>query len=117
MNRSKYIQFAVTFLLVLGFAAPAMAKGAPKGDLNAPLGAVKWGDSRQDVVKKVKEQLLDAMRKDDKLKGNRVALQREHTRVLNQVDEFDASYRSSTPRVATMSASSPRSSAARTASR
>jgi len=92
MNRSKYIQFAVTFLLVLGFAAPAMAKGAPKGDLNAPLGAVKWGDSRQDVVKKVKEQLLDAMRKDDKLKGNRVALQREHTRVLNQVDEFDASY-------------------------
>lgn len=92
MNRSQYIRFAVTFLLVLAFAAPAMAKGAPKGDLNAPLGQVKWGDSRKEVVNKVKEQLLDAMRKDEKLKGNRVALQREHARILSKVDEFDASY-------------------------
>src|SRR5690554_8046190 len=90
MNRSKYIQFALTFFLVLGFALPAMAKD--EGNLNAPLGTVKWGDSRKDVVKKVKEQLLEAMRTDNKFKGNRVLLQREHTRILNKVDEFSASY-------------------------
>lgn len=90
MKLSKYIQFTLTFFFVLGFAFPAMAKDGE--NLNAPLGEVKWGDSRQAVTKKVKEQLLEAMRKDNKFKGNRAGLQREHSRVLSKVDDFNASY-------------------------
>lgn len=91
MNRFKYIYAPLSLFLVICFVAPAMA-AEKSGNLRAPLGEIRWGDSRQKVVAKVKTQLMDRMRKDDKFKGNRVLLQREHSRLLNKVEKFEASY-------------------------
>jgi hypothetical protein len=87
-HRSKFV-FPFVCLLALCFASPAMAGG---DDLTAPLGEIDWGDSRAEVAKKVKAQMLEKLRQREDLKGNRVLLHREHARVLAQIDEFKESY-------------------------
>lgn len=89
INRSQLV-FSLVVALTLAFCAPAMAGG--KDDLASPLGDIKWGDKRDDVVEKVKEQMLDRLRKRDDLKHDRVLMQREHQKVMNQVDRFKKSY-------------------------
>lgn len=80
----------LALVLMLGFSASAMAAGNEA--LRAPLGEIKWGDSRDQVAEKVKSQMLDKLRQRKDLKNDRVLLQREHTRVVDQANEFKNSY-------------------------
>ncbi len=79
--------FAV-FLLAFAVAMPAaMAKkkASEKSDTLAEvLGDIKWGDSKETVLEKLEDQMMDAARKDPKLKRDRILLQKEMQRIKSK---------------------------------
>lgn len=86
---------SIIFLLALCLVLPGMATTAfaqSDEDLSAPLGKISWGDSKKQVVDKVRDQLLDSLRNRKDLKGDRVRMHREHQRVQDKVKEFEESY-------------------------
>lgn len=87
---SRLVSGLVVVLSVLCFALPAFA-GANDG-LAAPLGNIEWGDKREKVVEKVRQQMLDGLRKRDDLKHDRVLMQRERRRLLDEIARFKKSY-------------------------
>lgn len=78
------------FALATLFAAPAMADGGQ--DLSDVLGGIKWGDTRSEVLDKLKDQGMKDLRKDPKLKRDRVLLQRERKRLMDRMGTAEKSY-------------------------
>ncbi len=91
MSKRSQCLFPLVVSLVMLFCVPAFARHKSHG-LSSPLGTIKWGDSRSDVVAKVKKQLLHKLLERDDLKGDPVRMQRAHKRVLSDVDRFKKSY-------------------------
>lgn len=77
------------FILCLLLAAPALAA---KNDLSSPLGEIEWGDGKKEVVKKVKKQMLSKLRERDELRRDRVLMQRERKRIVDDVARLEKSY-------------------------
>ncbi|QDG54363.1 hypothetical protein FIV42_27535 [Persicimonas caeni] len=89
-NTSRLVSGLVVVLSLFCFALPAFA--GSKDGLSAPLGDIKWGDKKAKVVEKVKQQMLQKLRERDDLKNDRVLMQRERRRVLDEIDRFEKSY-------------------------
>ncbi len=81
----------LVFALAMMLSVPVMAaKGGH--DLSDVLGDIKWGDSRTEVLKKLKSQGMQELRKDPKLRRDRVLLQRERKRLMDRIGRAEKSY-------------------------
>lgn len=97
MQLRKYfkVTFFVMGLLILGLSTPALAKKKAKSkhQLKDTLGKIEWGDSRVTVLKKLKASMFEKIKKDPKLKKDRLKMQVAHKGVL---DKYAAIERSKT---------------------
>lgn len=87
--RFLLILLSVSFMVGL-LAAPAFAEEENK--LAAPLGDIEWGDDKDEVLDKLKKQMLDRLRKRDDLRRDRVRLQKERKKVLDKHRTIKDSY-------------------------
>ncbi|TXD37545.1 hypothetical protein FRC98_07585 [Lujinxingia vulgaris] len=77
----------LTFVL-LAFSSQATAEEGIAG----MLGAIEWGDSRDEVVEKLREQMIQEVRDDESLRGDRVAMQRARQRALDRARAVEDSH-------------------------
>ncbi len=88
--------FVMAIMMVGLMSTTAMAekKSKKKGEarIDAVLGDLKWGDSKKKVLDYIKDQRLDALKKDKKLKKDRVRMQAERKRVLEWHSKVEDSY-------------------------
>ncbi len=89
MLKSTHLTTFATLLLALFVSVPAFAG---EGGLAAPLGEIEWGDSKDEVLDKIKDQMLDELRKRDDLRRDRVAMQRARKRVIDKHRDVAESY-------------------------
>ncbi len=96
VKRLGQIFVTVTLLMSLSAStALAKKKKSSKKDgtrIDAVLGDLKWGDSKKKVLDYIKDQRLDALKKDKKLKKDRVRMQAERKRVLQWHEDVEKSY-------------------------
>ena len=78
--------------LSLGLAVPAAEAGKSGKDLNHVLGEIEWGDSKDQVLKKLKAKMLKKLRQRKDLRHDRVKMQRAHRRLNDEFEEIKASY-------------------------
>lgn len=80
--------------LMFGLTSVASAKGDTKKDrgLAKILGDIEWGDSKAEVLEKIKQQKLDTLRDNEKLRKDRVKMQRARKRVLDWHESVQESY-------------------------
>ena len=94
--RSKFFWMLSILIAVSLLSAPAFArskkKKADKPELSDVLGDIKWGDSKDEVLKKMKSSM---MKKIKQKKGSRdmVALQRKRKAVMNRHKVAEKSYK------------------------
>ncbi|RAL23493.1 hypothetical protein DL240_04850 [Lujinxingia litoralis] len=84
----KFNFLAILALFMLAISAPASAEDG----IAAMLGDIEWGDSRQDVVEKLRTQMLAELRNDERLRNDRVAMQRERQRALDRARAVEDSH-------------------------
>lgn len=89
MLKSTHLTTIVIVLIAVFISAPAFAED---GGLAAPLGEIGWGDSKDEVLSKIKDQMLDELRERDDLRRDRVAMQRARKRVLDKHEEVAETY-------------------------
>lgn len=89
-TRHIFAALAIGLVLTL-LAGTAVAKGQD-GGLAKPLGEIKWGDDKGEVIKKLKDEKLAELRERDDLKRDRVLMQREKKRVMDQMDDVEESF-------------------------
>ncbi|MFW5967705.1 MAG: hypothetical protein ACOCV2_09320 [Persicimonas sp.] len=65
------------------FGPPAAAE-----EIGGPLGDIEWGDDPDTVVQKVRKQRMEALKKRDDLRRDRVKLQEERKKVVDQTKKF-----------------------------
>lgn len=92
-------RFLLMLMVVFGLSlvgAPAFAKGKTKKKqktgLAAVLGDVSWGDSKEDVLKKMKSQLMTEARKDPKVKRDPLLMQKARKGALDRHKKAEKSY-------------------------
>ena len=91
LSRSILVLLA---LLLVALPSVVSAKGAAKerAKLDAPLGTIKWGDSKVAVLEKLKDQRLELLLKDKQLAKDRVRMQRARQDVLEWTKDVDKSF-------------------------
>jgi hypothetical protein len=80
---------------VLGVVAPSSSRAADGSNDRALGGALQdleWGDSKSQVLEKLKARQLEALRNRDDLRHDRVELQQARKRVLEQFEDVEESY-------------------------
>jgi hypothetical protein len=85
----------MVFLSFSVFAMPAFAKKGEtkkKSELAAVLGDVKWGDSKDTVLKKMKSQLMSEAKKDPKVKKDPLLMQQARKGALERHKSAEKSY-------------------------
>lgn len=92
----RWIGLVVT-LAALSVSAGALAKGkakaaAPGTALNEVLGEIKWGDSKQDVIKKIKDKEMATLREDKKITSDAILMQKERKDLLERIATAEKSY-------------------------
>ena len=87
LRSSRLIMFVVAVAALL-VSSPAFAKQS----LTAPLGEIEWGDSKEEVLEKLKKQMLDKLRERDDLRRDRVKMQRARKAVIDQHERIEESY-------------------------
>lgn len=89
-------RFLLTFMVLIGFSflwAPnAAAKKRKQNPLSAALGELEWGDTKEDVLKKMKGQLMKEAKKDPKVKRDPLLLQKARKRALDRYARAKKSY-------------------------
>lgn len=75
---------------LLGMAFPTNLRAAQR--LDSALDNVEWGDSKDEVLEKIKERHLDELRSRPALQNSRVEMQQARTRVLEQIEAIEESY-------------------------
>jgi len=86
MRRLTSWASAVAVLAVAGIA------WAASSDLDSVLGDVEWGDDKDAVVKKMKQQRIEALRNRRDLRHDRIALQKERKDVIEKFEKVNDSY-------------------------
>jgi hypothetical protein len=89
MSKSTHWTTLATLLLALLVSVPATA--SDKG-LAAPLGNIEWGDSKDEVLDKIKKQMKEQLRERDDLRRDRVAMQRAMKQVNDKHEAVADSY-------------------------
>ncbi len=81
-------RFLLTFMVLIGFSfvwAPnAAAKKRKQNPLSAVLGEAEWGDSKAELLKKMKSQLMKEAKSDPKVKRDPLLLQKARKRALDR---------------------------------
>lgn len=80
---------AVAALGLLVVCSPATAADQ---ELESVLKNIDWGDSKEEVVKKLKKQKMKQLRQKDELKHDRVKMQQARKRAMDQIDRIKDSY-------------------------
>lgn len=93
VRRRILLSFMVMLGLTLSLVSNATAKPRSGSELAAVLGDVKWGDSKDEVLKKMKSQLMDEARKDEKIKRDPILLQKARKKALERYAEAEKSYK------------------------
>lgn len=92
----RYSFVLLTVFIAFTFAMPSAfaKKKARKADqaLSDVLGKIKWGDSKSDVLSKMKKQGMDDLRKDKKLKRDPVLMHGERKRLMARVTAAEKSF-------------------------
>lgn len=92
----RWIGLVVTLAAITvstGALAKEKAKAAEPGSaLNEVLGDIKWGDSKQDVIKKIKDKEMARLREDKKITSDAILMQKERKDLLDRVATAEKSY-------------------------
>lgn len=81
-----------TLLLALLATALFLAPQTAFAGLDGILGDVRWGDSKEDVLNNMRRQRISQLNERSDLRNDRVALQRERQRVLDDIRRVEDSY-------------------------
>lgn len=94
MRRQRVIGILLMTLgLLLATSATGWAKSKKKDKgLAEALEPITWGDTRKQVIEKLKQQKVDKLRENKKLRRDRVAMQRERRRIIQWAEKVDESY-------------------------
>lgn len=65
---------------------------APAAGLNETLGAIKWGDSKKDVLEKLKKVEMDRLRADKSISRDQLLLQQERKALMDRLGAAEKSY-------------------------
>lgn len=79
---------ALGLVVLAVFLIPATATA----DLGEVLGEIEWGDSREEVLEKLREERLAELREDHSLRSNPARMQDARQRVLDQMRGVEDSY-------------------------
>ncbi|TXD39867.1 hypothetical protein FRC96_06240 [Lujinxingia vulgaris] len=83
----------LSVLAMFMFVLLAMSsQAAAEEGIAAMLGEIEWGDSRDEVVEKLREQMIQKVRDDESLRGDRVAMQRARQRALDRARGVEDSH-------------------------
>lgn len=83
----------LSVLAMFMFVLLAMSsQAAAEEGIAAMLGEIEWGDSRAEVVEKLREQMIQEVRDDESLRGDRVAMQRARQRALDRARGVEDSH-------------------------
>lgn len=88
----RFLTILAVFALTFVVAVPSALAKSDKGELSDVLGDIEWGDTKDEVLKKMKDQMMDKARKDPKLKGDRILLQRELKKIKDRTQDAEKSY-------------------------
>lgn len=81
-----------SWFVAIALVAVAGVAWAASSDLDSVLGDVEWGDDKDAVVKKMKQQRIEALRNRRDLRHDRIALQKERKKVIDKFEEVEDSY-------------------------
>ncbi|MBA2661757.1 MAG: hypothetical protein H0U74_05640 [Bradymonadaceae bacterium] len=70
----------------------AQKKAAAKPGLAAVLGEISWGDRKDDVIQKLRTDMINKLNDDSKLRSDRVLMQDARRRVLDNIKVVEESY-------------------------
>jgi hypothetical protein len=65
---------------------------AASGDLDSVLGDVSWGDDKEQVIRKMKQQRIEALRNRPDLEHDRLALQKARKKVIDKFQTAEKTY-------------------------
>lgn len=94
---SRFWFIGLSLLLSLSFAGNTSAKSKSKkveqaAQLNEALGDIKWGDTKKDILDKLKKSEMERLRKDESVKRDQLLLQRERKALFDRLGAADKSY-------------------------
>lgn len=78
----------IVLIAVLLVLIPATATA----ELGSVLGDIEWGDDRDEVLEKLRSAKLDELREDDRLRGDRAAMQTARQRALDEMRRIEDTY-------------------------
>lgn len=87
-------RFLLTLMILFSFSVLAVPNASAKrgGELAKVLGDMEWGDSKDEVLKKMRSQLMDEARKDPKIKRDPLLLQKARKQALDRHKKAEKSY-------------------------
>ena len=88
MKERLLIALSTMVLLFLLVPQTAMA------EIDSVLGEIEWGDTKEEVIEKLRTEMMNQLREDSRLRNDRVAMQRERQRVLDRMRRIEDSYTS-----------------------
>jgi hypothetical protein len=91
-RRSLFLTLFLTFGLLLGMTSQAFAKKRDKDDLARVLGDIQWGDSKSQVLEKIKAQRMETLTKDKKLRKDPRKMQLARKKALDWHERVSDSY-------------------------
>ena len=97
LNRASFwLVIMAMFISLSAVSALAKTKKEKKGGdearIDAVLGDLEWGDSKKKVLEYIKDQRLDVIKADKKLRKDRVKMQSERQRILDWHKRVEESY-------------------------
>ena len=87
----------ILVLMLVALSTSAFAKGkttapASQAQLKEVLGDISWGDSKADVVNKIKKREMDRLREDKKISSDALLMQKERKDLIDRLAVAEKSY-------------------------
>ena len=94
---SRFWFVGLSLLLSLGLVGDISAKSKSKKveqatPLNEALGDIKWGDTKKDILDKLKKSETERFRKDESIRRDQLLMQRERKALMDRLAAADKSY-------------------------
>lgn len=91
-RRNRFGSFVVAAVAAVGFLLSASPATAGNQELESVLGEIEWGDTKSEVLNKLKKQRLRKLRKRKDLKHDRVKMQRARKRAMQKHERVEETY-------------------------
>jgi len=91
-RRTKLRSVLAVFVAAVALVFTVSPANAGDKELESVLGEVEWGDSRDEVLQKLKQEMLRELRQREDLEHNRVEMQEARERVMEKFDRIRESY-------------------------